>query len=101
LTAISDILKQYGAFEKVFSKKFTVNIKLSDHPTSFDTNCPQKRDLLMTLLNLKQIFIVLDRVRVIMFNATFNNISVRSWRSVLLVEETGVPGENHRPAARH
>jgi hypothetical protein len=24
-------------------------------------------------------------------NATFNNISVISWRSVLLVEETGVP----------
>jgi hypothetical protein len=24
------------------------------------------------------------------FNATFNNISVISWRSVLLVEETGV-----------
>jgi hypothetical protein len=32
------------------------------------------------------------------FNATFNIISVISWRSVLLVEETGVPGENHRPA---
>ena len=32
-----------------------------------------------------------------MFNATFNNISVISWRSVSLVEETGVPGENHRP----
>jgi hypothetical protein len=31
------------------------------------------------------------------FNATFNNISVTSWRSVLSVEETGVPGENHRP----
>jgi hypothetical protein len=32
-----------------------------------------------------------------MFNATFNNISVTgiSWLSVLLVEETGVPGENH------
>jgi hypothetical protein len=28
------------------------------------------------------------------FNATFNNISVISWQSVLLVEETGVPGEN-------
>jgi len=26
-------------------------------------------------------------------NATFNNISVILWRSVLLVEETGVPGE--------
>jgi hypothetical protein len=33
------------------------------------------------------------------FNATFNNISVISWQSVLLVEETAVPGENHRPAA--
>ena len=30
------------------------------------------------------------------FNATFNNISVISWQSVLLVAETGVPGENHR-----
>jgi hypothetical protein len=29
-----------------------------------------------------------------LFDATFNNISVISWRSVLLVEETGVPGEN-------
>ena len=28
-------------------------------------------------------------------NVTFNNISVTSLRSVLLVEETGVPGENH------
>ena len=36
-------------------------------------------------------------VRVMVFNATFNNISVISWGSVLLVEETGVPGENHRP----
>jgi hypothetical protein len=30
---------------------------------------------------------------VMVFNATFNNISAISWRSVLLVEETGVPGE--------
>jgi hypothetical protein len=29
------------------------------------------------------------------FNATFNNISVISWRLVLLVKETGVPGKNH------
>ena len=28
---------------------------------------------------------------VMVFNATFNNISVRLWLSVLLVEETGVP----------
>jgi hypothetical protein len=35
------------------------------------------------------------------FNIPFNNISVISWQSVLLVEETGVPGENHRSAASH
>jgi len=35
------------------------------------------------------------------FNVIFNIISVISWRSVLLVEETGVPGENHRTAACH
>ena len=32
------------------------------------------------------------RVRVMVFNTTFNTISVISWWSVLLVEETG---ENH------
>jgi hypothetical protein len=29
------------------------------------------------------------------FGGYFNNISVISWRAVLLVEETGVPGENN------
>ena len=33
------------------------------------------------------------------FNATFSNISAISWRPVLVVEEAGVPGENHRPWA--
>ena len=36
-----------------------------------------------------------------MFNATFNNISAISWRSVLLVQEIGVPGENHWATASH
>ena len=35
------------------------------------------------------------------FNATFNNISVISWRSVLRLEETGVLGENYRSVASH
>jgi hypothetical protein len=35
----------------------------------------------------------------IVLTATFNNISVISWWSVLFVEETGVPGKNHQPAA--
>jgi hypothetical protein len=33
------------------------------------------------------------------FNITFNIISVISWQSVLLVEASGVPGKNHKPAA--
>ena len=36
---------------------------------------------------------------VMVFNTTFNNISVILWRSVLLLEETRVPGEKCRPAA--
>jgi len=32
-------------------------------------------------------------------NATFFNISAISCRPVLVVEETGAPGENHRPWA--
>jgi hypothetical protein len=33
------------------------------------------------------------------FNATFNNISVISWQSVLLMEAIGVSNENHKPVA--
>ena len=40
------------------------------------------------------------RVMVMVFNANFNNSSVKSGRSVLFVEEIGVPRETHRPAAR-
>jgi len=43
----------------------------------------------------------LVRVGVMVFIATFNNISVISWQSVLLVEESGVPWENHQPATSH
>jgi hypothetical protein len=36
-----------------------------------------------------------DGIMVIVLHPTFNNISVISWPSVLLVEETEIPGENH------
>jgi len=39
--------------------------------------------------------------RFMVFNATFNYISAISWRSVLLVKETGVHGEKHRPVSSH
>jgi hypothetical protein len=39
--------------------------------------------------------VIRDMVRALVFNVTFNNIFVISWWSVLLVEETRVPEENH------
>jgi len=47
------------------------------------------------------VYLVEDKLLFGLVNVTFNNISAISWRSVLLVEETGVPGENHRPVASH
>ena len=35
------------------------------------------------------------------FNTTVNNISAISWRSFLMMEEDGVPGENHRSVTSH
>jgi hypothetical protein len=39
------------------------------------------------------------RIKIMVFNATFNNISVISCHAILLVEETRVPGKNHRAVA--
>jgi hypothetical protein len=40
-------------------------------------------------------------VCLMVFNATFNNIAVVWWRSILLRTETGGPEENNRPVASH
>jgi len=37
-----------------------------------------------------------DLIWFLVFSATFSNISAISWRPVIVVEEAGVPGENHR-----
>jgi hypothetical protein len=52
------------------------------------------------VLVLNDTVFILQGLRFMVFNATFNNISV-IWRSVLLVEEPGVPGETHPPVAGH
>ena len=39
--------------------------------------------------------ILRGKIKGMVFNTTFNNISAISWR------ETGVSGDNHRPAANH
>jgi hypothetical protein len=47
--------------------------------------------------------LVFERVwfRLMVFNATFNNISAISWLSVLLVEETVVPRGRHLTLDKH
>ena len=50
---------------------------------------------MMVPIKLLRVMILSDKGGGIVFNTTFNNISVISWWSVLLVEETVVPGENH------
>jgi hypothetical protein len=46
---------------------------------------------------LQYVFLYLKFELILVFNATFSNISAISWLPVLVVEEAGVPGENHRP----
>ena len=48
-------------------------------------------------LNCQFLFSGLGVWCLMVFNATFNNSSVISWWLVLLMEETGVPRENHLP----
>ena len=54
-----------------------------------------------TIFNVKVLWMRRVWFRLMVFNAIINNISIILWRSVLLVEETGVLGENHRPVASH
>jgi hypothetical protein len=56
---------------------------------------------MQALNSSKQVEYFNGLVGFMVFNTTFNNISVILWWSVLLVEETSVPGENHRPVASH
>ena len=55
----------------------------------------------VSILTVTTIYNYRIRIQIIVLNATFNNISAISWRSLLLVEETGVPEENHQPVASH
>jgi hypothetical protein len=65
-----------------------------------DINCTCKTHLLMGISSFEW-YCILSGVRVMVFNATFNNISVISWRSISLVEETGLPWEKHRAVTSH
>jgi hypothetical protein len=54
---------------------------------------------LKTTVNMKVSGFCYDLIWFIVLNTSFSNISAISWRPVLVVEEAGVPGENHQPWA--
>ena len=85
---ISKSLIQYYILIKQHKISMQCNGKTQQHMLYNTIRSPLK-----TVHNLKTY-----RVRVMVFNATFNNISVISWLWVLLVGETE---ENHRPATSH
>ena len=60
---------------------------------------PYPFQIVQTFLWHTHFLYVYSGVRFVVLNATFNNIPVISWRSVFLVENTGVPGEERQPAA--
>ena len=69
------------------------------NPPSLFGKQNDSHDIPILILHEKRDYYVF--VCLMVLNATFNNISVISCLSVLLVEENGETGENHRPVASH
>jgi hypothetical protein len=93
--------KLFKTSSYVFFLHFIQVSSMGELPLKKIIKTPQFKCKLHLIVSLPQRNIQGFRVRVMVFNATFNNISVISWWSVLLVEETRVPGQNHRPVASH
>ena len=98
--------KHEDASMYMFQHMIDTNEKLkNDFKKEFDVTNDQElqeiirfiKDLIIGKVNIKGIGFGLW-----CFSATFNNISVISWRLFVLVEESGVLGEtHHRPDASH
>jgi hypothetical protein len=74
-----------------------------DLPGEFDHAAVRSFYLMHSILSHESLWILMVwfGLGFMVFNATFNNISAISWRSVLLMEETGGPGDKHQPVASH
>ena len=75
----------------------------SDLPGEFDHATVRSFYLMHSILSHESLWILMVwfGLGFMVFNVTFNNISAISWRSVLLMEETGGPGDKHQPVASH
>ena len=81
--------KRYSVMANNLTKHGNMNVH-ENYCVYFELNPSRKDNMAVGLVGWFMVF-----------NATFNNISVISWRPALVVEEAGVPGENHRPVASH
>ena len=110
---VGTVVKSY---EKIFSRKTCMIFFLScmGRYKTRKSSIPKNRNWLIYLVrnvNLHMVRIqhaksylkcrMILFVCLMVFNVTFKSISVISWQSVLLVEEIGVPRENHQPVASH
>jgi hypothetical protein len=86
------ILQHHKIVKFTHKKAKTLNI-LVEFPIGWLDKTQYKADIMSSKCRFS--------LRFMIFSTTFNNISVMSWRWVLMVEETRVPGENHRPTACH
>jgi hypothetical protein len=57
---------------------------------------PKQYQKILYRKTINQHFLAELVILFLVLNATFSNISAKSWQQVLVVEEAGVPGENHR-----
>ena len=99
-------LKDFGSRKTIGLQQESLNrirfTCLWEIPFNLDNKCIYKCEIKIAIKNMSLYFRILLPLLLIFCNVTLNNILVISWRSVLLVEETRVPGENHRPvASRH
>jgi hypothetical protein len=76
-----------------YSQKPQINGKTVDKKVNNDLQNTTKKTKDWATQAHKKLGIWFDLIWILVFNATFSNITAISWRSVL--EEAEVPGENH------
>jgi len=90
MVEIYGLMNQHNHVTSHFSSKTTEHMETESTMSTEEYN-PLKKEF-MVEFDDSNTYLILNkdgiRVRVMMFNATFNNISVMSWRSVLLLEKT-------------
>ena len=94
-------VSEVGSYEELLSHDgaFAQFLKMYIIETADDERGDKEGKYDRTVLWLYVACSKICRVRVTVFNATFKKNSTISWWSVLLVEETWISKENHRPVA--